>query len=162
MSEPKLISPMLDNFAMGDPISEHNGVSCCPAMETGSEQKYIVKIISTPASQTQLEALLLSGAYADNDAALQYFQSVTDSIEEEVQVLKKLSQHEGFLPFEKSQAVPMDDGVGFDISAGYDETKHVGIKNIRGRIEAMCGGTLTIESEIGKGTKATITIPKEG
>ena len=54
-----------------------------------------------------------------------------------------------------------DDGVGFDMNAGYDETKHVGIKNIRGRIEAMCGGALTIESEIGKGTKATIRIPKE-
>ena len=55
----------------------------------------------------------------------------------------------------------IDDGVGFDMNAGYDETKHVGIKNIRGRIEAMCTGTLTIESEIGKGTKATIRIPKE-
>ena len=54
-----------------------------------------------------------------------------------------------------------DDGVGFDMNAGYDETKHVGIKNIRGRIEAMCGGTLTIESEIDKGTKATIRIPRE-
>ena len=54
-----------------------------------------------------------------------------------------------------------DDGVGFDMDAGYDESKHVGIKNIRGRIEAMCGGTLIIESEIGKGTKATIRIPKE-
>ena len=54
-----------------------------------------------------------------------------------------------------------DDGVGFDISAGYDETKHVGIKNIRGRIEAMCNGSLDIESKIGSGTKATIKIPKE-
>ena len=54
-----------------------------------------------------------------------------------------------------------DDGVGFDMNAGFDETKHVGIKNIRGRIEAMCGGSLTIESEIGKGTKATIRIPRE-
>ena len=54
-----------------------------------------------------------------------------------------------------------DDGVGFDMSVGYDETKHVGIKNIRGRIEAMCNGTLTIKSEIGRGTKATIRIPKE-
>ena len=54
-----------------------------------------------------------------------------------------------------------DDGVGFDMNAGYDETKHVGIKNIRGRIEAMCGGTLSIESEIGSGTKATLKIPKE-
>ena len=54
-----------------------------------------------------------------------------------------------------------DDGVGFDMNAGYDETKHVGIKNIRGRIEAMCNGTLAIESKIGSGTKATIKIPKE-
>ena len=54
-----------------------------------------------------------------------------------------------------------DDGVGFDTNAGYDQTKHVGIKNIRGRIEAMCNGTLNIESEIGNGTKATIRIPKE-
>lgn len=54
-----------------------------------------------------------------------------------------------------------DDGVGFDMSEGYDEAKHVGIKNIRARIEAMCDGTLTIESEIGKGTKATLKIPKE-
>ena len=54
-----------------------------------------------------------------------------------------------------------DDGVGFDMNAGYDEAKHVGIKNIRGRIEAMCGGTLSIESKIGSGTKATIKIPKE-
>ena len=54
-----------------------------------------------------------------------------------------------------------DDGVGFDMNVGYDETKHVGIKNIRGRIEAMCNGTLDIESKIGSGTKATIKIPKE-
>ena len=54
-----------------------------------------------------------------------------------------------------------DDGVGFDMNVGYDKTKHVGIKNIRGRIEAMCGGTLTIESKIRSGTKATIKIPKE-
>ena len=56
----------------------------------------------------------------------------------------------------------LDDGVGFDMNVGYDETKHVGIKNIRGRIETMCGGSLTIESEIGSGTKATIRIPKGG
>ena len=54
-----------------------------------------------------------------------------------------------------------DDGVGFDMDAGYDETKHVGIKNIRARIEAMCNGTLIIESKVGSGTKATLKIPRE-
>ena len=54
-----------------------------------------------------------------------------------------------------------DDGVGFDTSVLLDERKHVGIRNIRGRLEAMVNGTLEIESTIGKGTKVLITIPKE-
>ena len=55
----------------------------------------------------------------------------------------------------------VDDGVGFDTTILLDDREHIGIRNIRGRIEAMCGGTLTVESAPGKGTKAVITIPKE-
>jgi len=54
-----------------------------------------------------------------------------------------------------------DDGVGFEESVFSDGQPHVGIRNIRARIEAMCGGTLEIMSESGKGTTAVITIPKE-
>lgn len=54
-----------------------------------------------------------------------------------------------------------DDGVGFEESVFDDGQPHVGIRNIRARIEAMCGGTLDIMSEPGKGTTAVITIPKE-
>ena len=70
MSEPKLISPLLDNYMMGDPISEKSGSRCCPALERDLQTKCIVKIISTPASQAQLDALLLSGAYADAQSDL--------------------------------------------------------------------------------------------
>ena len=55
-----------------------------------------------------------------------------------------------------------DNGVGFDTSVLLDERKHVGIRNIRGRLKAMVNGTLEIESKIGVGTKVLITIPKEG
>ena len=55
-----------------------------------------------------------------------------------------------------------DNGVGFDDSVMDDGKKHIGIKNVRKRIENMCGGTLTIDSIIGKGTIAVIRIPKEG
>lgn len=55
-----------------------------------------------------------------------------------------------------------DDGVGFDPSVFEDGNQHIGIKNIRGRIEAMCGGTLTVTSVPGEGTTALIEIPKEG
>lgn len=115
MSEVKLISPMLDNFDMGGPISEHNGVTCYPAMRKDSDDKYIVKTISVPASQTQLDALLLTGAYSNEAAALEYFKDIADSIIDEVEVLLKLSSLEGFLPFIDWQVVTMEDRVGYVI-----------------------------------------------
>jgi sensor histidine kinase YesM len=53
-----------------------------------------------------------------------------------------------------------DDGVGFDTNILLDERKHIGLQNIRKRLEAMVGGSLTIESTIGKGTKVQLSIPK--
>jgi sensor histidine kinase YesM len=43
-----------------------------------------------------------------------------------------------------------------------DEKEHVGLHNIRARLEAMVNGELEIESTIGVGTKVLIKIPKEG
>ena len=54
-----------------------------------------------------------------------------------------------------------DDGVGFDTSLPIDAKKHVGLRNIRGRLKAMVDGELILESKPGKGTKAVIMIPKE-
>ena len=54
-----------------------------------------------------------------------------------------------------------DDGVGFDTNAPIDEKKHVGLRNIRGRLNAMVSGDLILESKPNVGTKAVITIPKE-
>jgi hypothetical protein len=54
-----------------------------------------------------------------------------------------------------------DDGVGFNADAPIDEKKHVGLRNIRGRLKAMVDGKLILESKPGAGTKAVIMIPKE-
>ena len=54
-----------------------------------------------------------------------------------------------------------DDGVGFDTSLPIDEKKHVGLRNIRGRLKAMVEGDLILESKPDVGTKAVIMIPKE-
>jgi hypothetical protein len=54
-----------------------------------------------------------------------------------------------------------DDGVGFDTAAPIDEKKHVGLRNIRGRLKAMVNGTFVLESKPDVGTKAVIMIPKE-
>ena len=54
-----------------------------------------------------------------------------------------------------------DDGVGFDTEVLLDERKHIGIRNIRGRLKAMVNGTLEIKSTEGVGTTVLIKIPKE-
>ena len=53
-----------------------------------------------------------------------------------------------------------DNGVGFNVIE-LEQNNHVGLRNIKSRLEAMCGGVLHIESIIGVGTKITVEIPKE-
>lgn len=59
------------------------------------------------------------------------------------------------------EIVVSDDGVGFDpYQKQYDGRTHIGIDNVKARLLAMCRATLEIKSEKGKGTTATIKIPK--
>ena len=53
-----------------------------------------------------------------------------------------------------------DDGVGFDPAAP-QEGSHLGIENVRSRLEAQCGGSLTVHSQPGVGTRVEVCIPKE-
>ena len=116
MSEPKLISPLLDGFTFGAAMSSHHGVSCYPAIKENSDTKYIVKKISVPASQVQLEALLLTGAYKDPADATEYFREQSEKIVTEAQFLQKLGRLDGFLPYEGWQVVPMEDGkLGYEV-----------------------------------------------
>lgn len=116
MSEQKLVSPLLDGFQMGDPISSHDGVRCCPAIRENSDQKYIVKILSIPASQNQLDALLLTGAFQDAAGALNYFKELADDVVREAQLHQKLARLDGFVPCEAWQVVPMEDNhLGYDV-----------------------------------------------
>lgn len=55
-----------------------------------------------------------------------------------------------------------DDGVGFDKEqVGQDGQLHVGLTNVKGRLELMCKGKLEVDSTIGDGTKIRIHIPKD-
>ena len=54
-----------------------------------------------------------------------------------------------------------DNGMGFDIATlKQDKGSGVGIQNVRERIEKLCGGTMTIQSDVGKGTTVFIRIPQ--
>ena len=51
-----------------------------------------------------------------------------------------------------------DNGVGFDPKHRQDES-HIGLQNVKERVERMCGGTAIVESEMGAGTVVTLLIP---
>lgn len=59
------------------------------------------------------------------------------------------------------EVIVADDGVGFDVNQQAEDGKtHIGIANVRSRLWEMSRATLDISSEPGKGTTATVTIPK--
>lgn len=59
------------------------------------------------------------------------------------------------------QIIISDDGCGFDPKQleTLDQT-HIGIRNVKRRLELFCGGTLQFTSSPGKGTVCTVSIPK--
>lgn len=58
------------------------------------------------------------------------------------------------------EIVIADNGKGFDTTLlKTADGSHIGVRNVQERIEKMCGGTLTVESAVGKGTTVTICIP---
>ena len=54
----------------------------------------------------------------------------------------------------------VDDGVGFSEHLKEDNESHIGIENVRKRLELICGGSLAIHSAPNEGTKCLITLPK--
>jgi LytS/YehU family sensor histidine kinase len=54
-----------------------------------------------------------------------------------------------------------DNGVGFDIEAAPDTSRdHIGMENVKSRLNLLCHGRMTVESIKGQGTKVQIRIPK--
>ncbi|MGN0398555.1 MAG: sensor histidine kinase [Blautia sp.] len=57
--------------------------------------------------------------------------------------------------------VVSDDGMGYDTDAlSRDGRLHMGIENVNKRLEILCEGKLEIQSNVGVGTIATVTITK--
>lgn len=55
-----------------------------------------------------------------------------------------------------------DNGIGFDYDNVIKDGKpHIGIKNVRDKLQLMCNGQLIIDSKINIGTKVNIVIPKK-
>lgn len=57
----------------------------------------------------------------------------------------------------------LDDGVGFHMDDPVEDGRsHIGIENVRNRLQELCGGTLTVKSESGVGTEVQVILPRRG
>lgn len=116
MSEPKMISPLLDDYALGAPMSDRTGACCCPALHKEDKNRYILKVVSFPASQVQLDALLLTRAYRTTRDALSYFEQQAKALAEEAAFLQELAKLEGFIGYDAWQTTPMlTHATGYDV-----------------------------------------------
>ena len=60
------------------------------------------------------------------------------------------------------EIIVKDNGKGFNTQVlTTQEGQHIGIKNVKERIESMCGGTLSVKSVPGEGTTIYIRVPEE-
>ena len=55
----------------------------------------------------------------------------------------------------------LDDGVGFSADEAPADGVHIGIQNVRTRLELLCDGTLEVVSAPGRGTACRIRLPKK-
>lgn len=107
MPECAAFSPLLDGFKVGSSISDHNGTTCYPAIEDSTDKQYIIKVISVPASQSQMDAFLLTGAYKDPADAMDYFKHQGQELMQEAALLKRMASGSGFLCYEGWQMEPI-------------------------------------------------------
>lgn len=114
MSEINLISPLLDGMKALECFSEKNGCSCWYLEREDSDEQFVLKHISIPASDTKTEALILTGAVADEAEAQSYFEGLANDIRREVIKLQSLSGHSAVASWGGYQVEPKD-GTGYDV-----------------------------------------------
>lgn len=114
MSALKMISPLLDRMAVEKETAAHGSRSCYILRSTSGE-RFILKRLSVPASDSQVRALILSGAYPDEAAVHEYYGSVVAAIRSELDTGKALSSSGCFAGAVSYQIEPKESGVGYDV-----------------------------------------------
>ena len=115
MTEIQLNTELMTNMEIVDCLSRRGGTTVYSVKSTKSEQLYVLKHISVPESQRQVDALILTGAAADAEAAQAYYQQVVTDYQAELEQLEALSNSPNLGSFRSYEIKPKEEGVGFDV-----------------------------------------------
>ncbi len=116
MSEIKTVSPLLDGVELQEQFSDRGRAKCYECVRSESGEKLVLKHIAIPESDTQIQALILTGAAADEAAANEYYRSLAQDLRSEFEQMKSMPDASGVSAWSDYQIVPRD-GVGFDVYA---------------------------------------------
>ena len=115
MAEFELNTALLTNMEVQECLGRRGGTSVYSVKSTRSEQLYVLKHISVPESQKQVEALIFTGAASDQEAAQAYYQQVVADYQAELEQMETLSNSPNLDCFRSYEIRPKEDGVGFDV-----------------------------------------------
>ncbi len=115
MSEINLISPLLDGMELVRCLGASGGISLHLLRHTRSGEPFILKHISIPESQTQVEALLLTGGAADEEGARRYYEQVAADYEDQLAALDSLQGCSNCATYLGHQVCAKEEGIGFEL-----------------------------------------------
>lgn len=115
MAEINLNTELMTNMEIVEHLGSRSGISVYTVKSTKSEHLYVLKHISVPETQKQVDALILTGAAADREAAQAYYEQVVTDYKLELEKLEELSASPNLSCFRSYEIKPKEEEVGFDI-----------------------------------------------
>ncbi len=115
MPDFNMVRPLLDGMNVEKELSVHNGRACYLLTHAQSKEQFVLKHMSVPASDSQIRALILSGAYANEAAVHEYYGRVVEDMKQELQLGQKLAESGCYAGAVDFQVEPKQEGVGYDV-----------------------------------------------
>lgn len=115
MLELNLNTTLLSNMEPLSCLGQKGGTAVYLVRSNKSDQFYVLKHISVPESQRQVDALIFTGAAADSEAAQAYYQQVVSDYQSELEQMVALANSPNLDCFRSYEIKPKEEGVGFDV-----------------------------------------------
>jgi len=115
LAEITLNTALMSNMEIINCLSRRGGTAVYLIKSLKSENLYVLKHISVPETQRQVDALILTGAAADTSAAQTYYEQVVTDYQTELELLETLSNSPNLDGFRSYEISPKEEGVGFDV-----------------------------------------------
>ncbi len=115
MLELNLNTTLLSNMEPLSCLGRKGGTAVYLVRSNKSDQFYVLKHISVPESQRQVDALIFTGAAADTQAAQEYYQQVVSDYQSELEQMVALANSPNLDCFRSYEIKPKEEGVGFDV-----------------------------------------------